>query len=60
MGLDVAKKKVYRAIEYLKSNKNTKFDGSIVDEFLKIVAVYPIGSYVLTNTGGNRNGSQTK
>ncbi len=50
-GIGCKQKKVYKAIEYLKSNKNTKFDGSIVDEFLKIVAVYPIGSYVLTNTG---------
>ena len=50
-GIGCRQKKVYRAIEYLKSNKNTKFDSKIVDEFLKIIVVYPIGSYVLTNTG---------
>ncbi len=50
-GIGCRQKKVYKAIEYLKSNKNTKFDSSIVDEFLKIIVVYPIGSYVLTNTG---------
>ena len=50
-GIGCKQKKVYKAVEYLKSNKDVKFDGKIVDEFLKIIAVYPIGSYVLTNTG---------
>lgn len=43
--------KVYKAVEYLKSFKKVKFSDKIIDEFLKIVAVYPVGSYVLTNTG---------
>lgn len=43
--------KTYQAIEYLKSFKNIKFDGTIVDEFLKIIAAYPTGSKVLLNTG---------
>lgn len=50
-GIGCKQKKVYKAVEYLKSNRNIEFDGKVVDEFLKIVAVYPIGSYVLTNTG---------
>ena len=50
-GIGCERKKVYEAIEYIKSFKNTKFDGTIVDEFLKTIAAYPVGSYVLTNTG---------
>mgnify|MGYP002509686792 FL=1 len=43
--------KVYEAIQYLKKNKDILFDGSIVSVFLDFTAVYPAGSYVLTNEG---------
>ena len=41
--------KVYEAVEYLRSFKDIKFDGKIVDTFLEFTAVYPAGSTVLTN-----------
>lgn len=50
-GIGCKQVKVYRAIEYLKSFKNIKFNGKIVDEFLKIIAFYPVGSQVILNTG---------
>ncbi|MBO5094032.1 MAG: HD domain-containing protein [Lachnospiraceae bacterium] len=50
-GIGCRRVKTYKAIEYLKFFKNIKFDGTIVDEFLKIIAAYPTGSQVLLNTG---------
>lgn len=50
-GIGCRRKKVYEAIEYLKAFQNTKFDGKIVDVFLKFTAVYPSGTRVLTNEG---------
>ncbi len=50
-GIACEQKRVYEAIESLKLFKNTKFDGKIVDEFLKIIVAYPIGSRVRINTG---------
>lgn len=50
-GIGYEGKKVYKAIEYLKCFRNTKFNAKIVNEFLKIMAAYPIGSHVLTNKG---------
>lgn len=50
-GIGYKSMKVYKAIEYLKSFKKVKFNDRIIDEFLKIIAVYPVGSYVLTNKG---------
>ena len=41
--------KVYKAVEYLRSFKDIKFDGKIVDTFLEFTAVYPAGSTVRTN-----------
>ena len=43
--------KVYEAVEYLKSFKNVKYNGKIVDAFLSFTAVYPAGSHVLTSDG---------
>ncbi len=43
--------KVHEAIEYLKNYKGVKFDAKIVDTFLSFTAVYPAGSYVMTNEG---------
>ena len=42
---------MYEAVEYLKTFKNIKFGATIVDTFLKFVAVYPTGSRVRTNEG---------
>lgn len=50
-GIGHKRLKVYEAIEHLKKNKNIKYDASIVNVFLKITAVYPAGSYVLTSRG---------
>lgn len=50
-GIGYEGKKIYKAIEYLKCFRNTKFNAKIVNEFLKIMAAYPIGSHVLTNKG---------
>ena len=43
--------KAYEAVEYLKSFKNVKYNGKIVDAFLSFTAVYPAGSHVLTSDG---------
>lgn len=48
-GIGCKRLKVYEAIEYLRSFKDVKFDGKIVDSFLEFTAVYPAGSTVLTN-----------
>lgn len=50
-GIACKKMKVYEAIEYLKNYKKIKFDEKIVNSFLEFTAVYPAGSYVLTNEG---------
>lgn len=50
-GIGCERAKVYEAIEYLKTFKNIKFDGEIVDIFLQFTAVYPAGSTVKTNEG---------
>lgn len=50
-GIGCRQMKIYEAIEYLKNFKNIKFNGRIVDEFLKIMAFYPVGSQVILNTG---------
>lgn len=50
-GIGYRQLKVYEAIEHLKKYKNIWYDGEIVDVFLKLTAVYPAGSYVLTNRG---------
>ncbi len=50
-GIGCERVKVHEAIDYLKSFKNVKFDGKIVDAFLDFTAVYPAGSLVKTNEG---------
>lgn len=50
-GIATKQIKVYEAIEYLKTFKNKKFDGTIVDAFLTFTAVYPAGTHVMTNEG---------
>lgn len=50
-GIGCERKKVYEAVEYLKSLKGVKFNPEIVDVFLEFTAVYPAGSQVLLSDG---------
>ena len=50
-GIGCKPKKVYEAVEYLKRNKDIKFDGKIVDILLEFTAVYPAGTIIKTNEG---------
>lgn len=50
-GIGCERVKVHEAINFLKTFKNVKFDGTIVDAFLDFTAVYPAGSVVKTNEG---------
>ena len=50
-GIGCKRVKVYEAVEYLKNYKKIYFDSKIVDTFLSLLAVYPVGSHVLTNEG---------
>lgn len=50
-GIGCERVKVYEAIEFLKTFTNSQFDKQVVDIFLEFTAVYPAGSYVLTNEG---------
>lgn len=50
-GIGCQRLKVYEAVEYLKTFQNILFDKRIVDTFLSFTAVYPSGSYVVTNEG---------
>ena len=50
-GIGCKKVKVYEAIEYLKAFKNVKFSDTIVDTLLEFIAVYPVGTRVMTNEG---------
>lgn len=50
-GIGCKRIKVHEAIEYLKFHKNIMFDAKVVDVFLNFTAVYPVGTYVLTNEG---------
>ncbi|MCR5594596.1 MAG: HD domain-containing protein [Lachnospiraceae bacterium] len=50
-GIGCERVKVYEALEYLKIYKGTKFEKDIVEDFLELIAVYPVGSYVRTSDG---------
>ncbi|MCM1268947.1 MAG: HD domain-containing protein [Bacteroidales bacterium] len=50
-GIGCKSVRVHEAIEYLKKNRDIKFDGRIVDIFLEFTAVYPAGSRVRTSEG---------
>lgn len=50
-GIGCRRKKVYEAVEYLKINRDIKFDSKIVDIFLEFTAVYPAGTIVRTSEG---------
>lgn len=43
--------KVYEAIEELKKYRDIRYDGRILDAFLEFTAVYPAGTFVVTNEG---------
>ena len=48
-GIGRSRKKIYEAVEYLKSCKSLLFDGSVINALLDFTAVYPTGSIVMTN-----------
>ncbi len=50
-GIGHRRVKIFEAIQNLKRNKDVLFDGTIVDILLEFTAVYPAGSYILTNEG---------
>ena len=50
-GIGCERIKVYEAIEYLRTFKDIKFDGKVVDTFFEFAAVYPSGTKVRTNEG---------
>ena len=43
------RRKIYEAIAFLRNSKDIKYSEKIVDAFINFIAVYPIGSIVLTN-----------
>jgi len=50
-GIGSRKHKIYEAIEYLRCNSETKFDKQICSVFMSTVALYPVGTKVILNTG---------
>ena len=50
-GIGCKRAKVYEAVELLKLYAGTKLDIEIVKLFLKFIAVYPVGTMVVTNEG---------
>lgn len=50
-GIGRKRAKVHEAVEFLKNFWGVLFDPGVVDVFLEFTAVYPAGTYVLTNEG---------
>lgn len=50
-GIGCERSKVFEAVRYLRTNRDIKFDGKIVDILLEFTAVYPAGTVVKTNEG---------
>ena len=50
-GIGCKRMKVYEVVEFLKSSRGKLFDEKVVDILLEFVAVYPVGSRVMTNEG---------
>ena len=50
-GIGKERVKVHEAVEYIKNGRGISFDAQVVDEFLNFTAVYPAGSFVVTNEG---------
>lgn len=49
VGIGSKKIKTHEIIEYLKIHRNIRYDSEIIDILLEMVAIYPIGTKVLTN-----------
>lgn len=50
-GIGCERSKVFEAVRYLRTNRDIKFDGKIVDILLEFTAVYPAGTVVKTSEG---------
>jgi len=50
-GIGYTRSKVYEAVEFLKSSKGICYSKELVETLLQFIAVYPVGSQVITNTG---------
>ena len=50
-GVGCIRTKVYEAVEYLKTFRDSFYDPKVVDSFLQFAAVYPVGTQVILNTG---------
>ena len=50
-GIGVRRGNVRQALEYIRNGRDTLFEGRIVDYFLELIAAYPVGTIVVTNTG---------
>lgn len=50
-GIGYRKHKIYETIEYLKVYKTKKYREKIVNTFLEFIAVFPVGTMVITNEG---------
>ena len=48
-GIGYVRRKIHEAIGFLRNSKDIKYSEKIVDAFINFIAVYPIGSIVLTN-----------
>jgi HD-GYP domain-containing protein (c-di-GMP phosphodiesterase class II) len=50
-GVGKARVRVHEAINTVRNYSGTWFDSDIVETFLQLIAVYPVGSKVITNKG---------
>ena len=50
-GIGRRKMKIYEAIEYIKVNAGIIYDRAVASKLLKTMAVYPVGSKVVTSEG---------
>lgn len=50
-GIGYTRNKVYEAVEFLKNSKSIYYSKQLVETLLQFIAVYPVGSQVITNTG---------
>ena len=50
-GIGCKKGNVRQALEYIKEGKDKLFDGRLVNLFLELIAIYPVGTVVVLNTG---------
>lgn len=50
-GIGRKKMKIYEAIEYIKVNSGIIYDAAVASKLLKTMAVYPVGTKVITSEG---------